>query len=131
MREGRKQQRARELRRDMTLAERRLWTILKQKQLEGLRFRRQHPLGPYIVDFVCLPARLIIEVDGGQHLASAADVVRDGFLRRQGFHVLRFWNNEIMSNLKGVRALMVSRLADARPHPSLPPHAGEGADSED
>lgn len=112
MRKGQKRNRARELRRDMTPAERRLWTILQRRQLEGFHFRRQCPIGPYIADFACLQARLLIEVDGGQHMDAPADAGRDAFLRREGFHVLRFWNNEVMTNLEGVRALIVSRLPD-------------------
>ena len=67
MRQGQKRDRARELRRDMTLAERRLWDLLRSRQMDGFRFRRQMPIGPYIADFCCLQTRLIIEVDGGQH----------------------------------------------------------------
>ncbi len=119
MRKGQKRNRARELRRDMTPAERRLWTILQRRQIEGFRFRRQCPVGPYIADFACLEARLLIEVDGGQHMDEAGDVRRDTFLRREGFRVLRFWNNEVMTNLEGVRALIVSRLADSHPCPAF------------
>ena len=119
MRKGQKRNRARELRRDMTPAERRLWVILQRRQIEGFRFRRQCPVGPYIADFACLEARLLIEVDGGQHMDEAGDVRRDTFLRREGFRVLRFWNNEVMTNLEGVRALIVSRLADSHPCPAF------------
>ncbi|HSX64003.1 MAG TPA: DUF559 domain-containing protein [Pseudoxanthomonas sp.] len=130
MRNGQKRGRARELRCDMTLAERRLWSILRQRQLEGFRFRRQCPIGPYITDFACIKAGLIIEVDGGQHMGAPHDCTRDAFLRREGFHVLRFWNNEVMTNLEGVRARISFRLAEACPHPSLPPQAEEGANHE-
>ena len=119
MRKGQKPDRARELRKDMTPAERRLWTILQGRQLEGYRFRRQCPVGPYIADFACLEANLLLEVDGGQHMDAVVDVRRDTFLRREGFHVLRFWNNEVMTNLEGVRALIVSRLADSHPCPAF------------
>nr|WP_295380592.1 DUF559 domain-containing protein [Pseudoxanthomonas sp.] len=119
MRKGQKRDRARELRKDMTPAERRLWTILQGRQLEGYRFRRQCPVGPYIADFACLEANLLLEVDGGQHMDAVVDVRRDTFLRREGFHVLRFWNNEVMTNLEGVRALIVSRLADSHPCPAF------------
>ena len=131
MRHGQKRDRARELRSDMTLAERRLWSILKLRQLNGSRFRRQLPIGPYIVDFACLQARLVVEVDGGQHMGAAGDGARDAFLRREGFQVLRFWNNEVMANLEGVHALLAQHLAETCPHPSLPPQAGEGADQGD
>jgi len=119
MRKGQKRNRARELRKDMTPAERRLWTILQRRQLEGFHFRRQCPIGPYIADFACLEAKLLIEVDGGQHMDAVADVRRDTFLSREGFRVLRFWNNEVMTNLEGVRALIVSRLADSHPCPAF------------
>lgn len=124
MRQGQKRDRARELRRGMTLAERTLWRVLKDRQLGGFRFRRQHPVGPYIVDFVCLEAGLVIEVDGGQHMDAATDRVRDAFLQREGFHVLRFWNNEVMANLDGVRALMLRWLG--HPPPSQPSLARVG-----
>ncbi|MGS1080341.1 endonuclease domain-containing protein [Pseudoxanthomonas beigongshangi] len=119
MRKGQKRNRARELRKDMTPAERRLWTILQGRQLEGFRFRRQCPIGPYIADFACLEAKLLIEVDGSQHMDAVTDVRRDTFLSREGFRVLRFWNNEVMTNLEGVRALIVSRLADSHPCPAF------------
>ena len=119
MRKGQKRNRARELCKDMTPAERRLWTILQRRQLEGFHFRRQCPIGPYIADFACLEAKLLIEVDGGQHMDAVTDVRRDTFLSREGFRVLRFWNNEVMTNLEGVRALIVSRLADSHPCPAF------------
>ena len=119
MRKGQKRNRARELRKDMTPAERRLWTILQGRQLEGFHFRRQCPIGPHIADFACLEAKLLFEVDGGQHMDAVTDVRRDTFLSREGFRVLRFWNNEVMTNLEGVRALIVSRLADSHPCPAF------------
>ncbi|MBS7459040.1 endonuclease domain-containing protein [Coralloluteibacterium stylophorae] len=88
--------RARTLRRNMTDAERRLWSRLRANQLAGHRFRRQHPLGPYIVDFACIESRLVVELDGGQHLDSPADARRDAWLRQHGFHVLRFWNDDAL-----------------------------------
>ena len=93
---------ARHLRSSQTEAERHLWRMLRRKNLEGWRFRRQVPLGPYIVDFCCLPLRLVIEADGGQHNGSASDLVRDDWLRSEGFRVLRFWNHEIAQNPEGV-----------------------------
>jgi very-short-patch-repair endonuclease len=80
-----------------------LWNKLKQKQLEGFKFRRQQPIDNYIVDFVCFEKRIIIEVDGGQHGTQIEDdIARDTYLREQGFHVLRFWNNEVLQNINGV-----------------------------
>ena len=86
---------ARRLRRNPTDAEKRLWSKLRHKQLSGHRFRRQVPIGPYIVDFACLGARLIVEVDGGQHANQIErDNARTAWLGGQGFRVLRFWNND-------------------------------------
>ena len=97
----------------MTPAERRLWRQLRQQQLAGYRFRRQCPIGPYIVDFVCLQRRLVIEVDGGQHNDSPADARRDALLRQCGFRVLRFWNNDVQSNIDGVVDVIARALSEA------------------
>lgn len=128
MRDAAKRDRARELRRDLTLAERKLWEVLKQRQLDGHRFRRQHPLGSYIADFACLEAGIVIEVDGGQHHDNELDRRRDRYMQGIGFEVLRFWNNDVLQNLEGVCAVIAQALAERCPHPSLPPQAGEGAD---
>ena len=96
---------ARELRRTLTPAERKLWRALRCKQLCGLKFRRQHPLTPYILDFYCHEKRLVVELDGGQHnevAQTAYDRERTAWLRAQGLRVLRFWNREIDTNLEGV-----------------------------
>ncbi|MGH6892911.1 MAG: endonuclease domain-containing protein [Dongiaceae bacterium] len=93
---------ARTLRKTMTDAERALWRLLRERQIEGMRFRRQVPIDHYIADFTCLEARLIIEVDGGQHSELDADRKRDAYLRSQGFRVLRFWNNDVLANREGV-----------------------------
>jgi|SRR5690606_21969395 len=94
---------ARALRKNSTDAEERLWSRLRRRQLDGWRFRRQVPLGPYVVDFACLAARLVIEVDGSQHSWRAEhDAARTSWLEANGFQVLRFWNNEVHSNLDGV-----------------------------
>lgn len=93
----------------MTDAERALWWLLREKQVNGRRFRRQVPIDRYIVDFACLEARLIIEVDGGQHADSESDAARDAYLHANGFRVLRFWNNEVLSNREGV----LTRIAEA------------------
>jgi very-short-patch-repair endonuclease len=89
MRPHAKRLEARELRRDMTEAEQRLWFHLRRRQLGGCRFRRQHPVGPFVADFVCVERRLIVEVDGSQHMESAADRVRDAWLQRRGFQLIR------------------------------------------
>ena len=94
---------ARRLRRDMTDPESALWAVLRGRKMRGLRFRRQHPLGPFIVDFACLEARLVIEVDGGCHTENPEqDAARDTWLREQAFEVLRFWNHEVQEDLDGV-----------------------------
>jgi very-short-patch-repair endonuclease len=94
---------AKALRRNPTEAERKLWQRLRARQMEGVKFRRQQPIEDYIVDFVCLKKRLIIEVDGGQHaIERQRDMARDTCLNRNGFKVLRFWNHDVMKNLEGV-----------------------------
>ncbi|MBI1238137.1 MAG: DUF559 domain-containing protein [Alphaproteobacteria bacterium] len=98
-------ERARHLRREATPQERRLWQHLRLLKNDGFHFRRQVPLGPFIVDFACLSARLIIEIDGDQHgrgTAPAEDAARTAFLEREGFRVIRFWNGEVNENLPGV-----------------------------
>jgi very-short-patch-repair endonuclease len=93
----------RELRSSMTEAENRMWYYLRARRFEDRKFRRQVPMGPYIVDFLCEQARLIVEVDGGQHDEQRAyDHVRTTWLNAQGYEVLRFWNNEVMGNMEGV-----------------------------
>lgn len=109
------------LRRNATEAEKRLWSILRAHRLEGFKFKRQQPLGPYVVDFCCWSRRLVVEVDGGQHADSAADQRRTLWLNGQGWHVIGFWNNEVLGNIEGVRDTILSTL-DARP----PLPAGEG-----
>ena len=116
---------ARARRQHMTDAERHLWRALRMRQISGHRFRRQFPLGPYIVDFVCLASRRAIEVDGGQHSNNVHDAYRDAWLASQGFRVLRFWNNDVLGNLAGV----VDAIDGAWhiPPPSRPsPFKGEG-----
>jgi very-short-patch-repair endonuclease len=126
MRDGQKRDFARQLRRNMTDAEQKLWQCLRGRQLAGCRFRRQHPVGPYIVDFACLEKQLLIEVDGGQHNGSRTDTRRDAFLRGKGFAMMRFWNNDVLENLEGVCDVILRHLGDTHPHPGLPPQAGEG-----
>jgi very-short-patch-repair endonuclease len=90
-------QQARHLRRNQTDAEKLLWYKLRNRQLNGHKFRRQHPIPPYVVDLVCVEKQLITEVDGGQHMErSRADKSRDTFLEQQGYRVVRFWNNEVL-----------------------------------
>ena len=115
--------RARTLRTNQTDAEQRLWKLLRAKRLEGWKFRRQFPIGRYIVDFACSAARLIVEADGGQHNESAHDVVRDQWLAGEGWNVIRFWNTDILTNEEGVLSAV---LASLPPLPNPSPTRGEG-----
>jgi very-short-patch-repair endonuclease len=110
--------RSRKLRSSATDAERRLWYRIRRRQLGGFRFRRQHPIGNYIVDFVCPDRRLIVEIDGGQHAEQCNyDEKRSRYLSASGFRVLRFWNNELMNDLESVLELIWKELH----RPSEPP----------
>jgi very-short-patch-repair endonuclease len=115
--------RAKILRRDMTDAEKKLWRHLRDRQIDDHFFRKQVPIGIYIADFCCLRARLVVEVDGGQHDESAADARRSAWLLSQGYRVLRFWNNEITSNIDGVVATIAEALRN-QPPPNPPPEGG-------
>jgi very-short-patch-repair endonuclease len=95
----------------MTDAERVLWGRLRKRQLKGCSFRRQYPLGRYIVDFICLQQRLVIEVDGGQHNDQRAyDAMRTTWLEAQGYRVLRFWNNEVLNHTQAVIETIAAAL---------------------
>jgi very-short-patch-repair endonuclease len=102
--------RARQMRREPTDAERRLWRYLRGGRLGGFKFRRQETLGPHIVDFVCLERRLIVEVDGGQHAENARDATRDAWLQGRGFEVVRFWNSEVLGETEGVVFALACKL---------------------
>ncbi|QLF70247.1 endonuclease domain-containing protein [Peteryoungia desertarenae] len=104
---------ARVMRADATGAENRLWQELRAKQLGGFKFKRQVPLDGYILDFVCFEARLIVEVDGHQHVDSAHDARRDAWFRSAGFRVLRVWNAEVEENLDGVCNTILSELRNS------------------
>lgn len=119
---------AKHLRSRMTESENRLWRHLRAHRLNGEKFRRQQPIGPYVVDFVHFGARLIVEADGGQHNDAPRDKQRDNWLREQGFRVLRFWNNEITGNLEGVLATIMDAVTDP-PSPPAPLPQGERGDS--
>jgi very-short-patch-repair endonuclease len=118
----------RRLRNAPTDAERKLWQRLKNRQLEGCKFRRQHPYEDYVLDFVCLERKLVVELDGGQHMdAVAYDQKRTLLLERAGFCVLRFWNNHVFAELDGVLEVIHGELvARATPSPPNPPLEGEG-----
>jgi very-short-patch-repair endonuclease len=102
MREGQKRDFARTLRRNATDAEQVMWLLLRDRRLSGVKFRRQVPIGPYVADFASIQHRLVLELDGGQHAESANDARRDAFLASEGWRVLRFWNNDVMTNRAGV-----------------------------
>ena len=105
--------RARELRRNQTEAEAKLWACLRRKQLNGVSFRRQHAIGPYIVDFCAIKAKLIIELDGSQHLDQAAyDAERTAFLESKGYRVLRFWNPEVLQDMEAVLRAITQALVE-------------------
>ncbi|MES2166146.1 MAG: DUF559 domain-containing protein, partial [Pseudomonadota bacterium] len=111
-------ERARELRKRLTPQEVKLWVKLRGLKSSGFHFRRQAPIGPFIVDFICFRHHLIVEADGGQHgMAPHAskDSRRDGFLKSQGFRVIRFWNSDIDHHLDGVIETIVAELRN--PHP--------------
>jgi very-short-patch-repair endonuclease len=116
-----------ELRANMTDAEMLLWYYLRAKRFEGWKFRRQVPLGPYVVDFLCERAGLIVEVDGGQHAERRwADAMRTRWLEEHGYRVIRFWNNEVLGNMGGVLETLSPALSPkARPSPRPSPK-GEG-----
>ena len=116
--------RARRLRGNATETERLLWRALRRNQL-GWRFRRQFPIPPYVVDFACLEARLIIEADGGQHAEPGDHDRRDRLLQDRGWRILRFWNDEVLRNPDGVLQRIWETL-EGDPHPTPPPQAGEG-----
>ena len=128
-------ERVRALRREMTPAEKRLWSALRNRRLEGFKFRRQDWIGPFVGDFVCWRARLVVEGDGSQHGVQVEyDADRDAYLAREEFKVLRFWNNEVMGDLDGVLSTIRAELLARVPSPShaasprgpLPLPSGEG-----
>ena len=102
-RQPRAVQRARELRRNETEVERRLWYAIRDRGIAGAKFRRQVSVGPYVADFACITHKLVIELDGGQHAENTqADAARTRILGARGFRVLRFWNNDVIENLDGI-----------------------------
>ena len=102
--------RARALRSRMTDAERKLWFVLRDRRFARSKFRRQVPIGPFVADFVCFDARLVLEIDGGQHAGSTRDINRDRWFAANGFRLLRFWNNDVLSNPDGVMTTVAAAL---------------------
>ena len=115
---------ARSLRRNMTDVERMLWAKIRSGQLQGFRFRRQHPIGNYIVDFICLELKLVIELDGSQHMDQQQyDMKRSQWLQNNGFKIVRFWNSDVLENFDGVMQTIQMHLPPSQPSPLK----GEGA----
>ncbi|MFZ5718931.1 MAG: endonuclease domain-containing protein [Pseudomonadota bacterium] len=111
--------RARQLRRDDTDAEARLWSALRAARLGGWKWKRQVPFGPYFLDFLCVDAGLVVEVDGGQHADQVAyDARRTAYLEHSGLRVLRFWNTEVFTNLNGVCLTILDACGGDRPPPT-------------
>jgi len=121
--------RARTLRKNQTDAEKLLWRHLRNRQANGWKFRRQHVIGQYIVDFACLERKLIIELDGGQHAGQVGyDKARTAFLESKGFRVMRFWNNTVLAETNAVLEAIYAALTELglsqAPYPGPPPHKG-------
>jgi very-short-patch-repair endonuclease len=115
---------ARDLRRSETDAEHKLWFHLRAGRLNGLKFRRQHPVPPYVVDFICVAEALVVELDGSQHVVDA-DAVRTKFLEAQGLRVLRFWDDDVLRNTDAVLEAILSAVGDRTLSPTPLP-MGEG-----
>jgi very-short-patch-repair endonuclease len=111
---------ARQMRCEPTVAELKFWYQVRDRRLEGFKFKRQIPVGPYIADFICIERRLIVEIDGGQHSESEHDRKRDAFLTSEGYRVLRFWNADVLTNMEGVIDMVIMELG-VPPHPALSP----------
>ena len=125
---------ARTMRNQPTEAERRLWAMLRDRRFSTFKFRRQVPIGAYIVDFVCYDTRLIVEADGGQHCESASDARRTAWLDSQGYRVLRFWNHEILAQPREVMDRLYTALNSPSPRSpaaSRPLPRGEREESGD
>jgi very-short-patch-repair endonuclease len=112
-----KTERARNLRRAATNAEAALWYQLRSRRLNGFKFVRQEPIGPYTVDPICRERRLVIEVDGDQHADNPQDTLRDKWRAAHNYRVLRFWNNDVPGNMSGVLETIATALAESPPHP--------------
>ncbi|HJS85069.1 MAG TPA: endonuclease domain-containing protein, partial [Acetobacteraceae bacterium] len=106
---------ARHLRHRQTDAEHVLWRMLRNRRFRGHKFRRQHPLGPFIADFACVAARLIVEADGGQHAEAALDTSRTAWLQARGWRVIRFWNTDIFASPECVSDTILAALRDPSP----------------
>lgn len=121
---------SRNLRGKMTDAERLLWRHLRTEQFAGHNFRRQHQLGNFVLDFVCLDAALVLEIGGRRH-AEYDDAIRTRWLQEKGLHVMRFENNEVLNNIEGVKLAIRNYLSRVQPSPRPSSHEGEGAEQRD
>lgn len=117
---------AKMLRTNQTNEEQKIWQVLRASRLMNFKFRRQVPIDDFIVDFVCFEQKIIIEIDGGQHLDNRKDLVRDAKLKAQGYRVLRFWNNEVTKNFDGVMEIILQQLQIKTPLPSPLPQGERG-----
>jgi very-short-patch-repair endonuclease len=122
---------AREFRRDSSRPEKVRWELLRNRRLGGIKFRRQHPIGPYFADFACISAKLVIEVDGEHHAYQVErDARRTAFMESQGWRVLRFWSNEVLESPEGIWvAIELALSKPAPPHLTSPPSGGEEYES--
>ena len=120
---------AKALRKRMTDAERRLWRYLRNRELGGWKFRRQYPVGPYIIDFICVEKNLVIEVDGGKHAENEElDIQRSEYLNKMGYRVFRFWNNQVLQETEAVLEMILAILMNENqnsPSPQPSPPLGE------
>ncbi|NCT70782.1 MAG: endonuclease domain-containing protein [Xanthomonadaceae bacterium] len=116
---------SRRLRRTMTDAELKLWKVLRGRRLEGLKFRRQHPIPPYVADFCCIEKKLIVELDGSQH-TTRLDAARTRILRSQGWAILRFWDHDVLRATEAVVEVIWNTVCRPYPHPNPSPE-GRGA----
>jgi very-short-patch-repair endonuclease len=111
---------ARVLRKNQTPQETKMWNILRNQQIKGMKFRRQYPIGNYIVDFVCKEIKLVIEIDGGQHNFEKniiEDDIRTNYLKLKGYNIIRFWNNDVDNNIDGVYEKIVEIIEKIKPSP--------------
>jgi very-short-patch-repair endonuclease len=106
---------AKRLRKCSTATEQYLWRHIRGRQMEGFKFRRQHPIGGFVVDFVNLENRLVVELDGSQHLNNPQDKIRDEWLKAEGYRVLRFWDSEVFSNIDGILSVIQAALLNPDP----------------
>jgi very-short-patch-repair endonuclease len=112
---------ARLLRQESTDTENKLWQLLRHRRLHGYRFRRQHPIGKFIADFACIKYHLIVEADGSQHAENKYDTKRTKWLENEGWRVIRFWNNEILTNADGVLEIILKELQERQTQPLTRP----------